>query len=199
VDRFLVTAEAYHIPALIVINKIDLLREEDLETLATWQEQYSEAGYKVVTLSAFEEDSIRDLRTLIDNRKTLFSGHSGVGKSTIINALIPGLDIRTTEISDKSGKGQHTTTFAEMHDLPEGGQIIDTPGVKEFGLIDVKQEELAHYFPEMRKRINQCKFNNCIHVNEPGCAIKEAVDNHKLSVNRYINYLSILESIEVKW
>jgi ribosome biogenesis GTPase len=138
------------------------------------------------------EDRLRD-------KTTLFSGHSGVGKSTLINQLIPELNLRTTEVSDWSGKGQHTTTFAEMFDLPFGGRIIDTPGVKEFGLIDIEREELSHYFPEMRAVLGDCRFNNCLHINEPGCAVKEAVASQRISEDRYISYVTILESIEEKW
>ena len=168
VDRFLITAEAYHIPAIVVINKTDLLtKEKHLEALEYWKDIYTEAGYEVYTVSAIDEQSILPLKQRLQHIITLFSGHSGVGKSTLINQLLPGKELRTQEVSDWSGKGQHTTTFAEMFDLPGGGAIIDTPGVKEFGLIDFKREELAQYFPEMRRLMHDCKFNNCLHVNEP--------------------------------
>lgn len=199
IDRFLITAEAYHIPAVIVINKIDLLKEKQVATLEEWKKVYGEAGYTVVALSALDENSLAPLKEVLNGKTTLFSGHSGVGKSTLINHLIPDILLKTTEVSDWSGKGQHTTTFAEMHDLPDGGAIIDTPGVKEFGLIDIEKEELAHYFPEMRARMNDCKFNNCLHINEPGCAIKQAVNEGTISVERYANYMTIMDTIEKSW
>lgn len=199
IDRFLITAEAYHIPAIIVINKTDLLKEKHQQILQEWTDIYTSCGYEVYAISALAPESIVPLSQRLAGNTTLFSGHSGVGKSTLINQLLPGKDIKTKEISDWSGKGQHTTTFAEMYDLSAGGSIIDTPGVKEFGLIDLEREELAQYFPEMRTRMQDCKFNNCIHINEPGCAIKAAVSVGEISVERYGNYLVILETIEKKW
>ncbi|HTN47052.1 MAG TPA: ribosome small subunit-dependent GTPase A [Flavipsychrobacter sp.] len=199
VDRFLITAEAYHIPAVIVINKTDLLNKKNSTLLEEWKEIYATADYTIFPVVALDENSLLPLREMLKGKTTLFSGHSGVGKSTLINQLIPDLEIKTTEVSDWSGKGQHTTTFAEMHDLPGGGKIIDTPGVKEFGLIDIEKEELAHFFPEMRKRMNDCKFNNCLHINEPGCAIKQAVNDGTISVERYANYMTILDTIEKAW
>ncbi|XZF13788.1 ribosome small subunit-dependent GTPase A [Chitinophagaceae bacterium MMS25-I14] len=199
IDRFLITAEAYHIPAVIVINKTDLLKEKHKLQLHEWQEMYAAAGYEVLPLVALEQGSVEQLAERLKGKTTLFSGHSGVGKSTLINQLIPGLELRTTKVSDWSGKGQHTTTFAEMFDLPGGGRIIDTPGVKEFGLIDMKEEELAHYFPEMRALMSQCKFNNCLHRNEPGCAVKEAVNDGTMNADRYVSYLTIMDTIEKKW
>ena len=199
IDRFLITAEAYHIPAIIVINKIDLLKPKHKEQLTHWQDIYSKAGYEVFPVVALQHDSVSALQEKLKNKTTLFSGHSGVGKSTLINQLIPDIKLRTAEVSDWSGKGQHTTTFAEMFELPFGGKIIDTPGVKEFGLIDIEREELSHYFPEMRSVLNGCKFNNCLHMNEPGCAVKKAVAEKLISEDRYISYVNILESIEEKW
>ncbi len=199
IDRFLITAEAYHIPAIIVINKVDLHNEQHTEQLAQWRRQYEAIGYEVFAISALQPDSISVLRERITGCTTLFSGHSGVGKSTLINALMPDLDLRTMEVSGWSGKGQHTTTFAEMFDLPGGGRIIDTPGVKEFGIIDMEREELSHYFPEMRRMLNGCRFNNCIHIDEPGCAVKAAVSAGSITTDRYASYLTILESIEKKW
>ncbi|MGN6568694.1 MAG: ribosome small subunit-dependent GTPase A [Flavipsychrobacter sp.] len=199
IDRFLITAEAYHIPVLIAINKIDLLKEKHKEQLVHWQNMYSKAGYEVYPIIALQHDSIVKLEEKLRDKITLFSGHSGVGKSTLINQLIPNLDLRTTEVSGWSGKGQHTTTFAEMFDLPAGGKIIDTPGVKEFGLIDFEREELGHYFPEIRAVMEHCKFNNCLHLNEPGCAVKEAVANKEIDEERYLSYVSILDTIEKKW
>lgn len=199
IDRFLLTAEAYHIPAAVVFNKADLLKEKHKLQLAEWTKMYRDAGYKVYSMVALNPASVRPLMDDLKGRTTLFSGHSGVGKSTLINQLIPDIALRTQEVSGYSGKGQHTTTFAEMFDLPFGGRIIDTPGVKEFGLIDLKREELAHYFPEMKKRLNDCRFNNCLHLNEPGCAVKDAVASGDLHEDRYLSYLSIMDTIERKW
>jgi ribosome biogenesis GTPase len=202
IDRFLITAEAYHIPVIVVANKIDLHKAEQEAQLAQWRQQYEAAGYEFFALSARDPEGLRPLQERIAGHTTLFSGHSGVGKSTLINALIPDLDLRTAEVSDWSGKGQHTTTFAEMFDLPEllgGGRIIDTPGVKEFGLIDMEREELSHYFPEMRALMHDCRFNNCLHIDEPGCAVKAAVLGGTMSASRYSSYQNIFESIEKKW
>ncbi len=199
IDRFLITAEAYHIPAIIVINKIDLLKPKHKEQLAYWQKIYTDAGYEVYPVVALQPATIEPLMQRLKGITTLFSGHSGVGKSTLINQLIPGMSLRTQEVSGWSGKGQHTTTFAEMFDMPEGGKIIDTPGVKEFGLIDFEKEELAQYFPEMRREMQHCRFNNCLHINEPGCAVKEAVNNETISIDRYASYMTILDTIEKKW
>ncbi|MCB0695796.1 MAG: ribosome small subunit-dependent GTPase A [Chitinophagaceae bacterium] len=198
VDRFLITAEAYHIPAIIVINKTDLLTGKQQAKLEEWKGIYTVAGYEVYAISALK-DSMNVLQSRLEGITTLFSGHSGVGKSTLINRLIPGKELKTNEVSDWSGKGQHTTTFAEMFEIPGGGRIIDTPGVKEFGLIDFEKEELAQYFPEMRKLMSDCRFNNCVHTNEPGCAVKEAVMKGELSAERYANYITILDTIQKKW
>ena len=195
VDRFLIACEAYHVPAIIAINKCDDFgaREEDM--FQHWQDVYEPVGYTVLRVSGTTGEGIGELREMLSGRTTLFSGHSGVGKSTLINLLMPGLDLRTKEVSDWSGKGMHTTTFAEMFDLPDGGAIIDTPGVREFGLVDIDEQELAHYFPEMRARMDDCQFNNCLHVNEPGCAIKEAVVAGGISEERYISYCTILDGL----
>lgn len=199
IDRFLITAEAYHITAILVINKTDLLDEKQTAMLQKWRQVYGVAGYEVFAVSATHPDTLTELLERIQGKTSLISGHSGVGKSTMINEFIPGLDVRTTEVSDWSGKGQHTTTFAEMYDLPDGGRIIDTPGVKEFGLIDFERAELSHYFPEMRAVLNDCKFNNCLHLNEPGCAVKQAVADGQIAEDRYVSYVNILDSIEKKW
>lgn len=199
IDRFLVTAEAYQVPAILVINKTDLLTEEDEYTLQRWEKIYGEIGYRVMPISAHKPETLQRLKEALKGKTTLFSGHSGVGKSTLINQLIPNLELRTEIVSDYSGKGQHTTTFAEMFDLPDSGNIIDTPGVKEFGLIDMTQDELAHYYPEMQRLLSQCRFSNCKHINEPGCAVKAAVEQDIVSAERYISYLSIWESIEKIW
>ncbi|MBL7711907.1 MAG: ribosome small subunit-dependent GTPase A [Chitinophagaceae bacterium] len=200
IDRFLVTAEAYHIPAVLVINKADLLQDEEGQAvLRHWQQIYTHAGYPVLTLSAQLPESLTPLKEMLRDKTTLFSGHSGVGKSTLINHLIPELDLRTEIVSEYSGKGQHTTTFAEMFDLPGGGRIIDTPGVKEFGLIDMQQDELAEYYPEMRRLLPDCRFANCKHINEPGCAVKAGLPTGLVAAERYQTYLSIWESVEKIW
>ncbi len=199
IDRFLVTAEAYHIPAIIVVNKTDLLKEKHRQQLQHWQDMYGGAGYELYPIVATDPSYLTALQARLQGGTTLFSGHSGVGKSTLINRLVPGLGLKTQDVSDWSGKGQHTTTFAEMFDIPGIGKIIDTPGVKEFGLIDMTREELSHYFPEMRAVMSQCRFNNCLHINEPGCAVKEAVMAATIAPERYDSYLSIMATIEKKW
>ncbi|MNU14815.1 putative ribosome biogenesis GTPase RsgA [compost metagenome] len=193
-DRFLITAEAYHIPATIVFNKADLIEGD---YVAEWEEKkqlYEAIGYATFTIQATDPTSVQTLKDHLADKTTLISGHSGVGKSTLINALLPSLDLRVQEVSDWSGKGQHTTTFAEMFELSNGGKIIDTPGVKEFGIVDIDQYELAQYFPEMRARMPDCRFNNCLHINEPDCAVKEAL-GEEISISRYESYLNILESL----
>lgn len=199
IDRFLITAEAYHIPVIIVVNKTDLHDAKEEAQLAKWTAQYTGAGYEVYPISALDPSTIDALKTRLQGRTTLFSGHSGVGKSTLINQLMPDLELRTAEVSGWSGKGQHTTTFAEMFDLPGGGRIIDTPGVKEFGIINMEREEVAGYFPEMRALLPQCRFSNCVHINEPGCAVKAALDEGAVTHERYVSYLSILDTLDKKW
>src|SRR5476651_1269954 len=191
IDRFLVTAEAYSIPASLIFNKLDLFSKEGLEILGEYQKIYQRIGYPCYEVSALKGTNIEIIQNLIKDKTTLFSGHSGVGKSSLINALLPALAIRTGEVSDWSDKGMHTTTFAEMHELPGGGFIVDTPGIRELGVIDIEKGELGHFFPEMRDRMNQCRFNNCRHINEPGCAIVAAVEDGEIEVSRYESYLSI--------
>lgn len=191
IDRFLATAEAYSIPTNLIFNKLDLFSEQGLEILADYKGIYEQIGYPCYEVSALKGTNIDRIQDLLANKITLFSGHSGVGKSSLINALLPGFDLKTGEISDWSDKGQHTTTFAEMHALPQGGYLIDTPGIRELGIFDIRPEELSHYFVEMRDRLNACKFNNCRHVNEPGCAIIEAVEAGEIELSRYESYLSI--------
>ena len=196
IDRFLVASEAYHIPAVIVFNKTDLYKKKEEEKLAKWKAMYEAVGYTVLSVSVKEHKGIEAIAAQLKNKSTLISGHSGVGKSSLLNAILPQLHIRTQDVSGWSGKGLHTTTFAEMYDLPGGGAIIDTPGMREFGMVDISKQELSHYFPEMRKRLGNCQFNNCLHINEPGCAVKDAVVSGDITEDRYVSYYGILESIE---
>lgn len=199
IDRFLITAEAYTIPAILVFNKSDIL---DKELLALQQEIidiYEKIGYQCVVVSGLKKENLDTVKDLLKNKTTLISGHSGVGKSTLINAIEPSLDLKTGDISSVHLKGMHTTTFAELHSLSFGGFIIDTPGIKELGLVEMKKEEVGHYFPEIRKVMNNCKFNNCLHVNEPKCAVKEAVERGEISEERYHSYLGILNGEEMNW
>jgi ribosome biogenesis GTPase len=196
IDRFLVACEMYHVPAVIVFNKADLHRKKEEEKYQEWKRMYEAVGYTVILISVNENSGIDELKALLNNKTSLLSGHSGVGKSSFINIICPELKLKTQEVSGWSGKGIHTTTFAEMFDLPSGGRIIDTPGMREFGLVDISKQELSHYFPEMRERLNDCQFNNCLHINEPGCAIKKAVAADEINPDRYISYCNILDSIE---
>lgn len=198
IDRFLVTCEAFHIPALIVFNKADIYKNKEMAKFEELKAMYEKVGYKVFLTSVINHQGTEEIKSLLKDKVTLVSGHSGVGKSSLLNSIFPELELRTQNVSGWSGKGQHTTTFAEMFDLPFGGRIIDTPGVKEFGIVDITRQELSHYFPEMRERLNDCQFNNCLHINEPGCAIKEAVVNGEISEDRYVSYHNILESIDDK-
>jgi ribosome biogenesis GTPase len=198
IDRFLVACEAYHVPAIIVLNKADLYRKKEMEKYEAWKAMYEGVGYKILLTSIAQNLGVDELRDLLKNKTTLLSGHSGVGKSSFINAIFPELALKTQGVSGWSGKGIHTTTFAEMHDLPFGGRIIDTPGMREFGLVDISKQELSHYFPEMRTRIRDCQFNNCLHMNEPGCAIKKATEDGLIHIDRYVSYCTILDSIDEK-
>ncbi|HMP88123.1 MAG TPA: ribosome small subunit-dependent GTPase A, partial [Lacibacter sp.] len=198
IDRFLIASEAYHIPGVVVFNKADLYRSKELDQYEEWKAMYEAIGYRVFLVSMERQEGVDELRACLAGKISLISGHSGVGKSTFINAVLPHLDLRTEEVSGWSGKGMHTTTFAEMFDLPFGGAIIDTPGVKEFGLVDISRQELSHYFPEMRERLQNCQFNNCLHLEEPGCAIKEAVMSGQIHPLRFSSYCGILATIEEK-
>lgn len=198
IDRFLVASEMYHVPALVVFNKADLYKSKELQRYEALKDMYEAIGYKVFLISAAKNEGVEAVLELLKNKTTLISGHSGVGKSSLLNVIFPDINLRTQDVSGWSGKGQHTTTFAEMYDLPFGGRLIDTPGMREFGLVDISKQELSHYFPELRDLLNDCQFNNCLHVNEPGCAIKEAVMNGAVHEDRYVSYVNILNSIEEK-
>lgn len=191
IDRFLITAEAYHIPVTLVFNKIDLYDEKDQKQLNHLQSAYEKIGYQCIQTSATNGKGIEEVKQLLTDQTTLLSGHSGAGKSTLINQVDKELDVKTGDISTVHLKGKHTTTFAEMFDLSFGGRIIDTPGIKGLGLVDFDKAELSHYFLEMRERLHNCKFNNCQHLKEPGCAIKEALVNGEIEEFRYDNYLSM--------
>lgn len=198
IDRFLVTAEAYSIPAAVIFNKRDLLDEEHRDYVQQLMGLYEGLGYTCYFVSSMDAATLVPLQQAMKGKVNLISGHSGVGKSTLINAIEPTLKLRTGEISQAHAKGMHTTTFAEMFPLQGGGFIIDTPGIKEFGIVDIEKHELPHFFPEMREKMNQCKFNNCLHDREPGCVVREAVENGEIADTRYSCYLAILNGEELK-
>jgi ribosome biogenesis GTPase len=191
IDRFLVTAEAYDIPAILVFNKLDLFSDEGLEILGEYKSIYENIGYACYEVSAAKGININQIINLLKDKVTLVSGHSGVGKSTLINSIVPNASLKTGNISDWSDKGKHTTTFAEMIDLPFGGKLIDTPGIRELGIVDIEKKELSHFFPEMRAFLNKCRFNNCVHINEPGCVVLEAVEEGAIEPSRYESYISM--------
>lgn len=191
-DRFLATAEAYRIPALIAFNKVDELNEATEAELAYREAAYGQAGYSTLRVSAETGEGLDALREALQGKVSLFSGHSGVGKSSLANRLQPGLQLRTGAISSAHGQGQHTTTFAEMHPLDFGGFLIDTPGIRGFGLVDMEREELSHYFREIFALSSQCRFGNCLHSDEPGCAVRTAYETNALAPTRYESYLSML-------
>lgn len=196
IDRFAVSAEAYDIPFVLVFNKLDLYSEELLEELEFLKLVYQTAGYQVLAVSAATGQGLDELKALLKGKVSLLSGHSGVGKSTLSNKIDPSLNLKTREISEAHEQGQHTTTFAEMHPLPEGGYLIDTPGIRGFGLVNMESAEIGDYFPEIFTLKGDCKFHNCSHVHEPGCAVKEAVENHKLAFTRYESYLNFIQGTD---
>jgi ribosome biogenesis GTPase len=196
IDRFLVTAEAYRIRAVLLFNKVDTYNEEEFAEIKYLAELYRKIGYECIGISATTGKNIDKVKNLMKGNVSMFSGHSGVGKSTLINTIEPDLNIKTTEISNQHMQGQHTTTFAEMYDLSFDAQIIDTPGIKGFGIVEVDKEELGGYFPEFFKLKEFCKFNNCLHIEEPKCAVKEALENEEIAWSRYKSYLQIIEGEE---
>ena len=198
IDRILVTSEAYHIPAVIIFNKIDLYNDELWEYHNEIKGMYEKVGYRCLEISARENRNIDQVRELVKDKTTLFTGHSGVGKSALINAIDPELKLRVGDVSQWSMKGKHTTTFAEIFPFAQGGYIIDTPGIKEFGMVNFSKEEISHFFPEMRNVLHGCRFANCTHEHEPGCAVKQAVADGIIDEVRYQNYINILNGREME-
>ena len=196
IDRFLVTSEAYGIKTILLFNKIDSYNEEELVTVKYLAHLYRSIGYECIGISAMTGKNLDKVKALMENKVSVFSGHSGVGKSTLVNAIEPSLNLKTKEISDQHLQGQHTTTFAEMYDLSFDAQIIDTPGIKGFGMVEIDKEELSGFYPEFFKLKEHCKFHNCLHIEEPKCAVKEALENEEIAWSRYKSYLQILEGEE---
>ena len=198
IDRILVTSEAYHIPAVLLFNKVDLYNDELWQYHNEVKAIYQSAGYRCIDISAKDGININEVRALVKDKTTLFTGHSGVGKSALINAIDPDLKLRVGDVSTWSMKGKHTTTFAEIFPFADGGYIIDTPGIKEFGMVNFSKEEISHFFPEMRAVLHGCRFANCTHEHEPGCVVKQAVEDGTISETRYQNYLNILNGREME-
>lgn len=196
IDRFLVTSEAYGIKTILLFNKIDSYNDEELVTVKYLAHLYRSIGYECIGISAMTGKNLDKVKVLMENKVSVFSGHSGVGKSTLVNAIEPSLNLKTKEISDQHLQGQHTTTFAEMYDLSFDAQIIDTPGIKGFGMVEIDKEELSGFYPEFFKLKEHCKFHNCLHIEEPKCAVKEALENEEIAWSRYKSYLQILEGEE---
>lgn len=199
IDRFCVAAEAFHIPLAIVFNKVDILSDEEIYLLESFASVYEELGYPVIFTSAESKMGLEDLKNLLKDKVSLLSGHSGVGKSSLINQIDNNLTLRTGEISSSHQTGQHTTTFAEMFELEFGGYVVDTPGIRGFGIVDIEREELAGYFPEMRAHLPDCKFYNCLHINEPGCAVKKAIETGEIAETRYNSYLGMYYNKEEQY
>jgi ribosome biogenesis GTPase / thiamine phosphate phosphatase len=193
IDRFLVTAESFRIETVIIFNKIDLLDEEGRDVQQEIKDMYENIGYRCLLTSAEEKTGLLELRALLNNKKTLLAGHSGVGKSSLVNAISPGFTLRTTAVSTFANKGVHTTTFAEMFELEDNMYLIDSPGIKELGLVEMEKAEISHYFPEMRAILGKCRYHNCSHTREPGCAVLAEVKSGKIAESRYHSYLSMLE------
>jgi ribosome biogenesis GTPase / thiamine phosphate phosphatase len=196
IDRFLVTAEAFEIPAKVVFNKIDLFNAEELTYLEEIKQIYEQIGYPCLLTSTVSGEGIEEFSTWLQSKKSLLSGHSGVGKSSLVNLIAPDLKLKTSEVSTFANKGVHTTTFAEMFEIDEDTFIIDTPGIKELGLMDIERVEINHYFPEMRALFGKCKYYNCLHLNEPDCAVIEAIEQGKIALSRYHSYLSMMEDYD---
>lgn len=193
IDRFIATAEAYRIPICLIINKVDLYDEDNLSYANSLASLYDYIGYDTILASAMNKEGIEDIRKKIDNKVILFSGNSGVGKTSLINAIYPDAMLKTGSISDSHHKGKHTTTFSEMVELPNNAYLIDTPGIKGFGLYDMQKEQISHYFKDIFHFAKECKFNNCMHINEPNCAVRKALENNEISTSRYQSYLSMLD------
>ena len=196
IDRFLVSAESFRIPTTLLFNKIDMYSEDDLEYVDALMDMYERIGYPCRKVSALDKESVEFLKQEIDGKQVMISGHSGVGKSTLVNAIDSNINIVTNEISDAHQQGQHTTTFAEMHKLQSGGYIVDTPGIRAFGIVDLDKAVISHYFPEMRALMSECKFNNCQHLKEPKCAIKDALEDNNIDESRYTTYVQLMEEDE---
>lgn len=196
IDRFLATCEAYRVPAKLIVNKMDCYSAEELEYLEAFRRMYEQIGYDCFFVSATKQQGIEPVRELLNGKISLLSGNSGVGKSSLINVISPELSLRTGKISTTHNKGMHTTTFSEMFELGENSYVIDTPGIKGFGTIDFQREEVGHFFPEIFNTSKDCRFNNCIHIHEPGCAVLKAVEKHRISQSRYQSYLSIIEDCD---
>jgi ribosome biogenesis GTPase len=199
IDRFLVTAEAYRVPAFIVINKTDLYKDEEIEKMIYLEDMYNKIGYECIRLSLKKDENVEVLKDKMKNRISLVSGNSGVGKTTLINTLNPELHLRTEEISDYHKQGKHITTFPEMHRMPFGGFVIDTPGIRGFGVVDMEKNEIYHFFPEIFRISHNCRYYNCLHLDEPGCAVRKAVEEGEIDFLRYRSYLNIMEGDDRKY
>ncbi|MEM9648390.1 MAG: ribosome small subunit-dependent GTPase A [Bacteroidota bacterium] len=196
IDRFLVTAEAYDIPVVLLFNKMDVYDEDEMAEVQYLVNLYRQIGYHCLEIAAKEGENVEAVKDLMVDRVSMFAGHSGVGKSTLVNALEPGLELKTAEISGQHLQGQHTTTFAEMYDLSFGARIVDTPGIKGFGIVDMEEDEIGDYFPEFFRLKSECKFNNCLHMDEPKCAVKNALENNEIAWSRYRSYVQMITGEE---
>ena len=199
IDRFLITAEAYRIPAIILLNKTDLYGDEENEKRSVYEEIYRNIGYKVLSVSVEKDKDLESVKDLLKDKVTLVSGNSGVGKTSLLNRLNPSLQLKTGEISEYHKQGRHITTFPEMHPMPFGGYVIDTPGIRGFGVVDMEKNELYHFFPEIFQAAGNCRFYNCLHLDEPGCAVRKAVEEGSISIMRYKSYLGIIDTDESKY